>query len=106
MKKTCRKLSEFSVLLLARFVPDPEMFWVDRDYVYGRQRAGHVAAFGLLDDCEALAVAVGTSSLLAGANTARHETYRHLVARGFRTVIQGVTMHRYNDPGYAGPAPT
>src|ERR1700687_4385274 len=27
-------------------VPAPEMFWADRDYVYGRQRAGHVAAFG------------------------------------------------------------
>jgi hypothetical protein len=39
-------------------------------------------------------------NLLAGANMARHEAYRHLVARGFRTEIQGVAMHKNNDPGY------
>lgn len=27
-------------------VPDPETFWTDRDYVYGRQAAAHVASFG------------------------------------------------------------
>jgi ribosomal protein S18 acetylase RimI-like enzyme len=54
----------------------------------------------LLDACEALAVTVGMPNLLAGANMARHEAYRHLVARGFRTEIQGVAMHRQNDPGY------
>jgi GNAT superfamily N-acetyltransferase len=54
----------------------------------------------LLDACEALAVAVGIPTLLAGANLARHEAYQHLVARGFRTAIQGVAMHRHNDPGY------
>src|SRR5271156_3123321 len=27
-------------------VPEPEMFWSDRDYVYGRWRAPHVAALG------------------------------------------------------------
>jgi GNAT superfamily N-acetyltransferase len=57
----------------------------------------------LLDACEALAVAVGMPSLLAGANLARYEAYQHLVARGFRTEIQGVTMHRRNDPGYCRP---
>ncbi len=57
----------------------------------------------LLDACEALAVAVGMPNLLAGANLARHEAYQHLVARGFRTVIQGVAMHRRNDPGYCRP---
>jgi GNAT superfamily N-acetyltransferase len=57
----------------------------------------------LLDDCEALSVAVGMPTLLAGANLARHEAYQHLVARGFRTVIQGVAMHRQNDPGYCRP---
>jgi hypothetical protein len=41
--------------------------------------------------------------LLAGVNMARHEAYRHLVARGFRTEVQGVTMHRHNDPGYCRP---
>lgn len=57
----------------------------------------------LLDACEALAVAVGMPNLLAGANLARHEAYQLLVARGFRTVIQGVAMHRRNDPGYCRP---
>jgi predicted N-acetyltransferase YhbS len=57
----------------------------------------------LLDACEALAVAVGMPILLAGANMARHEAYRHLVARGFRTEIQGVSMHRHNDAGYCRP---
>ena len=27
-------------------VPEPETFWSDRDYVYGRWRASHVAALG------------------------------------------------------------
>jgi hypothetical protein len=57
----------------------------------------------LLDACEALAVAVGTPNLLAGGNMARHEAYRHLVERGFRTEIQGVAMHKGNDPGYCRP---
>jgi hypothetical protein len=57
----------------------------------------------LLDACEALAVAVGMPNLLAGANMARHEAYRDLLARGFRTAIQGVAMHRHNDPGYCRP---
>jgi GNAT superfamily N-acetyltransferase len=30
--------------------PDPESFWADRDYVYGRWRAPHVAAFGAAHD--------------------------------------------------------
>ena len=57
----------------------------------------------LLDACEALAVSVGMPHLLAGANLARHDAYQQLVARGFRTAIQGVTMHRRNDPGYCRP---
>ena len=73
---------------------------------FGAVRAGASAErdyLRLLDACEALAVAVGMPNLLAGANMARHEAYRHLVARGFRTEIQGVTMHRHNDPGYCRP---
>jgi GNAT superfamily N-acetyltransferase len=57
----------------------------------------------LLDACEALALDVGMPNLLAGANLARHEAYQKLVARGFRTEIQGVAMHRRNDPGYCRP---
>jgi GNAT superfamily N-acetyltransferase len=57
----------------------------------------------LLDACEALAVSVGVPNVLAGANLGRHEAYQQLVARGFRTAIQGVNMHRHNEPGYCRP---
>jgi GNAT superfamily N-acetyltransferase len=57
----------------------------------------------LIDACESLAVAVGMPILLAGVNMGRHEAYRALVARGFRTEIQGVAMHRHNEAGYCRP---
>jgi GNAT superfamily N-acetyltransferase len=57
----------------------------------------------LLDACEALAVAEGMQVLIAGANMGRHEAYRALLSRGFRIEIQGVTMHRPNEPGYNRP---
>ncbi len=57
----------------------------------------------LLDAYEALTVWVGMPNLLAGANLARLEAYQRLVARGFRTAIQGVNMHRDNDAGYCRP---
>jgi len=55
----------------------------------------------LLDACHALAATAGMSKLLAGINLARHEAYRLMVARGFRTAIQGVTMHRPNEAAYS-----
>jgi predicted N-acetyltransferase YhbS len=55
----------------------------------------------LLDACDALALSVGMPSVLAGVNMAREEAYRHMVARGFRSEIQGVTMHRPNQAGYS-----
>jgi GNAT superfamily N-acetyltransferase len=55
----------------------------------------------LLDACGALTVTAGMSNLLAGINLARHEAYRLMVARGFRTAIQGVTMHRPNEAAYS-----
>lgn len=39
----------------------------------------------------------------AGVNMGRHEVYRQMLARGYRTQIQGVAMHRDNDPGYNRP---
>ena len=42
-------------------------------------------------------------NLLIGVNLAHQEAYEELVARGYRTVIQGVAMHRHNDPGYCRP---
>lgn len=57
----------------------------------------------LLDACEALAAAKGASLFVAGVNTARHEAYHRMIARGFRTDQQGVVMQRPNEPGYNRP---
>lgn len=65
--------------------------------------AGDALFNRLLDACEALASAKGVASLVAGVNTARHEAYRSMLARGFRTQLQGVAMHRDNEVGYNRP---
>ena len=57
----------------------------------------------LLDACEAMAAAQHVSRLRAGVNTARHEAYGHMLARGFRTDMQGVVMSRPNEAGYNRP---
>jgi predicted N-acetyltransferase YhbS len=57
----------------------------------------------LLDVCAMLARQAGMPNVLAGVNLAREEAYRQMLARGFRTMIQGVTMHRPNEPGYSAP---
>ena len=57
----------------------------------------------LLAACTALAGAAGMSTVVAGVNLAREEAYRHLLGRGFRTQLQGVTMHRPNEAGYSRP---
>ena len=57
----------------------------------------------LLDACGELATAAGMPNVLAGVNLAREEAYRQMLGRGFRTQIQGVTMHRPNERGYSRP---
>ncbi len=57
----------------------------------------------LLDACEAFAAEVGVGTLVAGVNLARERTYAILRARGFRTIIQGVAMHRPNVAAYSRP---
>jgi GNAT superfamily N-acetyltransferase len=57
----------------------------------------------LLDACEELAVTRGLARLEAGTNLARHEAYGKLLARGFRTDIQGVALHRPNEEAYSRP---
>lgn len=57
----------------------------------------------LLTACEAFTVQQGASRLAAGVNTARHEAYARLLARGFRTDMQGIAMHRPNEDGYNRP---
>jgi hypothetical protein len=54
----------------------------------------------LLDACEAMAAEKGLIRLVAGSNTARHECYRQMLERGFRTEFLGVAMVRPNEPGY------
>ena len=57
----------------------------------------------LLDACEELAAAKRLSRLVAGSNMARHEAYRSMRARGFRTELQGVAMQRHDEAGYNRP---
>jgi GNAT superfamily N-acetyltransferase len=69
-----------------------------------RPGAGAEARFErLLDACEALAGGRGCSRLVAGVNTARHGAYRALLGRGFRAMLNGVTMLRPNEPAYDRP---
>jgi GNAT superfamily N-acetyltransferase len=69
-----------------------------------RPGLGAEGRFGaLLDGCEALAQRVGMRDVLAGVNLAREEAYRQIQARGFRSRINVVTMHRPNEPGYSRP---
>lgn len=57
----------------------------------------------LLDLCEILSALEGMSRLFAGVNTSRHEVYYRMIARGFRTEITGVAMHKPNQPSYSRP---
>jgi GNAT superfamily N-acetyltransferase len=54
----------------------------------------------LFDACEEWASSRNLSRLVAGVNTARHEAYQEMLARGFRTDMQGVVMSRPNESGY------
>jgi GNAT superfamily N-acetyltransferase len=57
----------------------------------------------LLEACEAFAASRGLEKLVAGVNTARVAAYRRMLARGFRTFVQGVAMLRSEDQGYNRP---
>lgn len=57
----------------------------------------------LLDACEAFAGERGVAQIVAGVNYARAGAQAALAARGFRTVIQGVAMHRPNESGFSRP---
>ena len=73
---------------------------------FGAARPGATAAQDfsrLIDACEEMASGRNLSRLVAGVNTARHEAYRQMLARGFRTDIQGVAMSRPNEAGYNRP---
>jgi hypothetical protein len=73
---------------------------------FGAVRPGPTGASDfarLLDACEALTSERGLSGLAAGTNLARHETYRTMIGRGFRTDLQLLSMHQDNAPGYDRP---
>lgn len=56
---------------------------------------GAAERFGtLLDAVEGLASELATFSINVGVNTARRPAYQAMRARGFRTTMQGVAMHR------------
>lgn len=57
----------------------------------------------LVEACEALAAERGLSQLIAGVNTARHGAHRALLDRGYRAMLNGVTMLRPNEPAYNRP---
>src|SRR5262249_42616086 len=66
-----------------------------------RAGAGEDAFDALLAACEAFGAAGGATALVAGMNLAREHAYRRMLALGFRTTMQGVSMHRPNEPGYS-----
>jgi GNAT superfamily N-acetyltransferase len=69
-----------------------------------RSGAGAQERFdALLKHAGALAASAGMGNVLAGVNLARDEAYLRMKALGFRTMIQGVTLHRGNEPGYSRP---
>jgi len=57
----------------------------------------------LVDACLAVAAAGGADTLSAGVNFDRERAYTALRQRGFRPLLQGVTMHRPNEVGYDRP---
>ena len=57
----------------------------------------------LLGACEQLAGERGAERILGGVSVARHDAYRRLIARGYRTQFQGVRMQRPDEPGYCRP---
>ena len=72
---------------------------------FGAVRAGAGAAELdlLLASCESFGASRSATALVAGTNLAREPAYRRMIAGGFRTVIQGIAMHRPNEPGYSRP---
>ena len=57
----------------------------------------------LLEACESLAAGRGLERIEAGVNLGRGQAYRRMLARGFRTDIQGVAMQKPDEPAYNRP---
>ena len=54
----------------------------------------------LLAVCESFAKSQQSSRVTAGVNLGRHNAYRKMIEHHFRTDLQGVAMHKPNEPGY------
>ena len=79
-------------------VPDPENFWNDRDYVYGRHHAAHVAAFGAKLDGQLVGSNFATrwgSVGFFGPLTVRPE----LQERGVARALLARTMEQFDSWG-------
>jgi GNAT superfamily N-acetyltransferase len=57
----------------------------------------------LLAALESYAAERGATQVVAGVNTAREGAYRRMLARGYRTMMQGVAMHSPNEPLFNRP---
>jgi GNAT superfamily N-acetyltransferase len=57
----------------------------------------------LLEACHEFAAKRAATTLDAGVNLARLDTYREMLQAGFRTTRQGVVMERNAEPGYNRP---
>jgi hypothetical protein len=57
----------------------------------------------LLDACAEYGTSQNASRLSAGVNTGRHNAYKRMIDRRFRTELQGIVMHRPNEPAYNLP---
>jgi len=57
----------------------------------------------LLNACEELAMMKGMTAVLAGVNSACHNAYRRMIARGFRIDFQGVLMLKPNEAAFDRP---
>ncbi len=70
---------------------------------FGAARPGEAARTNfehLLHACETFTATQRLTRLSAGVNMARHEAYRTMLARGFRTDMMGVAMQSRNDAGF------
>ena len=57
----------------------------------------------LLRACEQYSQEKKLTQLICGVNTGRHKAYAKIMERGFRTDLQGIAMHKPNEPGYNLP---
>ncbi len=57
----------------------------------------------LLSACDEYARLCGVTEVLGGVNTACHDAYRKMIARGFRTDFVGVLMLKPNKPAFDNP---